>query len=413
MRKAVSFLTLIVLALSVTGWQAVGPVQPQNKKSPAKQAAPPSGPQPKITLSSELWDFGEVLYGDAPQQKFTIKNEGDADLIIDRVRGSCTCTVPKLTTKLLKPGESTEVTVNFNTKKRQGKISTVVQVSSNDPLRRVLTYRVQGTVKRLIDFRPTSVQLRGLKRDEVMSATVKIVNQGSEPIKPTIKSNSSDYFDVEIKEIEAGQVYELLVKTKPPIPYGTTRAGIVISTGSSRQPTIKVPVNANVRARVSVTPPIIFVPKQTKAPSTRPIRVRYFGTADDFKVLSVESSNPELLSVELKPLGTNKLRFQRSRAVAPKVERVITVKVPAGSELTDNALQVVIRTNDPEFETLVVPVTGDPNIFRKILGLRATVRPTIKPAAKNAGGPLTNPVQIKPVPAKPETKAEPKKADKP
>ena len=114
MRNTVTCLALTALALSVTGWQTVGPVRPQDKKPP------PSGPQPKITLSSELWDFGDALYGDALQQSFTIKNEGEADLRLDRVKGSCTCTVPKLTTKLLKPGESTEVTVNFNTKKKQG-----------------------------------------------------------------------------------------------------------------------------------------------------------------------------------------------------------------------------------------------------------------------------------------------------
>lgn len=411
MRNAVTCLTLIVLALSVTGWQTVGPVQPQNKRPPPRQAAPPSGPQPKIVLSSELWDFGDAVYGDALQQTFTIKNEGDADLILDRVKGSCSCTVPRLTTKLLKPGESTDVTVNFNTKKRQGQISTLVQVRSNDPLRPILTYRVKGNVKRLIDFQPTTVQLRGLKRDEVLSGTVRITNQGADPIQLSIKSINSDYFDVEIKEIEAGQVYELAIATKPPIPYGTTRAGIEINTGSSRQPIIRVPVNATVRARVSVSPPIIFVPKQTKAPSTRPIRVRYFGTADDFEVLSVESSNPDMLSVELKPLGTNKLRFQQARAIAPKVERVIIVKVPAGSELTDSALQVVIRTNDPEFETLVIPVTGDPNMFRKSVGLRPTVTRGVR--VKNAGGPLNRSVQIKPAPAKPEAKAEPEKADKP
>ena len=202
-----------------------------------------------------------------------------------------------------------------------------MQLRSNDPFRPILTYRVKGNVKRLVDIQPLSVQLRGLKRDEVMSATVKIVNQGSDPIQLAIESISSDYFDVEIKEVEAGQVYELAVKTKPPIPYGTTRAGIEITTGLSRQPIIRVPVNANVRARVSVTPPILFVPKQTKSPSNRSIRVRYFGTADDFKVLSVESSNPDMLPVELKPPGTNRLRFQQPRAIAPKVERLITVKI--------------------------------------------------------------------------------------
>ncbi len=387
MRNAVTFLTLAAVSLCSTAWQVVGPTQPPQKKARvAKKPVIPDGPRPKITLSAEVWDFGVVIYGDAPSQTFTIKNEGDADLILDRVKGSCSCTVPKLKVKLLKPGESAEVTVNFNTKKRQGQISTLVQVRSNDPVRPLVSYRVKGTVNRLIDLKPTNVRLTGLKRDEVMSGTIRISNQSDEPIKPELKSINSDYFEVTINEVEAGKAYDVVVKTKPPIPYGITRAAIAISTGNARQPTINLPVNANVRARVSATPPIVFVPKQTRSPSKRSIRVRYFGTDDAFEVLSVESSDSAKLPVELLPLGAQKRTASRLPAgFAPKLERVISISVPAGNELGDDGLEIVIRTNDPEFEKLVIPVTGNPNTFRKSLGLRAQPPRTVKPAIVKPG----------------------------
>lgn len=415
MRNAVIFLTLAAVALCSTAWQVVGPVQPaQQKRGVAKKPVVPDGPQPKITLSAEVWDFGEVIYGDTPSQIFTITNEGDADLILDRVKGSCSCTVPKLKVSLLKPGESTEVIVNFNTKKRQGSISTSVQIRSNDPLRSLLTYRVRGTVRRLIDLKPTSVSLSGLKRDDVMSGTIRISNQSGDPINPEFKSINSDYFDVTINEVEAGKIYDVVITTKPPIPYGITRGVITLSTGNARQPTITVPVNANVRARVSVTPPIVFVPKQTKSPSKRRIRIRYFGTDDNFKVLSVESSDSVKLPVTLLPLSAKTQPFSRlPTAFAPTSERVISVEVPAGAELGDDGLEIVIHTNDPEFETLVVPVTGNPNTFRKSLGLRAQAPRLVKPAIvrPGAGGASKSAAGV--TIAKPAAKPDAEKDDKP
>ncbi|MCH7870097.1 MAG: DUF1573 domain-containing protein [Planctomycetes bacterium] len=415
MRNAVTFVTLAAVALCSTAWQVVGPVQPAQQKSRiAKKPVVPDGPKPKIKLSAEVWDFGEVIYGDTPSQVFTITNEGDADLIIDRVKGSCSCTVPKLKVKLLKPGESTEVTVNFNTKKRQGQISTLVQIRSNDPLRPLLSYRVKGTVNRLIGLKPTSISLSGLKRDELMSGTIRITNQSGEPIKPEFKSINSDYFDVTINEVEAGKIYDVVVNTKPPIPYGRTRGVIEIATGNARQPEIKIPVNANVRARVSVTPPIVFVPKQTKSPSKRRIRVRYFGTDENFQVLSVESSDSTKLPVTLLPLSDEQKTPSRlPAAFRPKIERVISVEVPAGAELGDDGLEIVIYTNDPEFEKLVVPVTGNPNTFRQSLGLRAQAPRPVKPAivTPGAGGASKSAAGV--TIAKPAAKPDAEKDDKP
>ena len=43
---------------------------------------------PQISLSEEEWDFGLVKPNDKPVHIFMVKNEGDEDLIIERLRAS-------------------------------------------------------------------------------------------------------------------------------------------------------------------------------------------------------------------------------------------------------------------------------------------------------------------------------------
>lgn len=50
----------------------------------AAQAQDP--PAPKIVLSPESWDFGEAWHGEEPTTTLTIKNEGNADLKLTRVK---------------------------------------------------------------------------------------------------------------------------------------------------------------------------------------------------------------------------------------------------------------------------------------------------------------------------------------
>ena len=43
-------------------------------------------PAPKLALSMDKWDFGEVWHPQVPQTTLTIKNEGNADLRLTRVK---------------------------------------------------------------------------------------------------------------------------------------------------------------------------------------------------------------------------------------------------------------------------------------------------------------------------------------
>jgi len=92
-----------------------------------------SGPQPRILVSEEEWDFGKVTQGEKPTHIFIVKNGGEGDLIIDSLKESCACIEVSISATLIKPGESAELEVTYDTTDYAGKDEKHVHVYSNDP----------------------------------------------------------------------------------------------------------------------------------------------------------------------------------------------------------------------------------------------------------------------------------------
>ncbi len=92
-----------------------------------------SGLKPKILVSEEEWDFGKVIQGEKPIHIFIVKNEGEGDLIIERVKESCACIEVSISTTRIQPGESAELKVTYDTTDYVGKDEKHIHIYSNDP----------------------------------------------------------------------------------------------------------------------------------------------------------------------------------------------------------------------------------------------------------------------------------------
>ena len=91
-----------------------------------------AGLQPRILVSEE-WDFGKVTQGEKPTHIFIVKNGGEGDLIIEGVKGSCPCIETSISTNRIKPGESAELKVSYDTTDYVGKDEKHLHIYSNDP----------------------------------------------------------------------------------------------------------------------------------------------------------------------------------------------------------------------------------------------------------------------------------------
>jgi len=81
---------------------------------------------------ANLWDFGKIKEGQIVRHKFILKNETAKDLKIEGVTTSCGCTASAVNKKLLKPQESTELEVSFNSSKYSGEIKQHVYVNTDN-----------------------------------------------------------------------------------------------------------------------------------------------------------------------------------------------------------------------------------------------------------------------------------------
>ena len=85
---------------------------------------------PEITFEETVIDYGEIEQGSDPYRVFKFKNTGKKPLIISNARGSCGCTVPTWPKEPIKPGETGEIKVRYDTK-RIGVINKTVTITSN------------------------------------------------------------------------------------------------------------------------------------------------------------------------------------------------------------------------------------------------------------------------------------------
>ncbi|MCK5838740.1 MAG: DUF1573 domain-containing protein [Bacteroidales bacterium] len=101
---------------------------------------------PKIVIDEKEFDFGEVKVGVKVEHDFSFRNEGKSDLIIRKTKAGCGCTATKPEKTVLKPGESSKITLIFNTARRSGKQNKSVTVTINDPEQPTIILRMKGTI---------------------------------------------------------------------------------------------------------------------------------------------------------------------------------------------------------------------------------------------------------------------------
>ena len=103
------------------------------QNNPSNTTQNNSGPQPRILVSEEEWDFGKVTRGEKPTHIFIVKNGGEGDLIIGGLKESCDCIVASISATLIQPGGSAELKVSYDTTDYGGKDEKHIHIYSNDP----------------------------------------------------------------------------------------------------------------------------------------------------------------------------------------------------------------------------------------------------------------------------------------
>ncbi len=107
----------------------------QPPQAPSVQDAPaanvPAGPTTTVSFEETTFDFGTINEGEKVQHTYKFTNTGNEPLILSDAKGSCGCTVPSWPREPIAPGETNEITVEFNSKNKSGKKNQKVTITAN------------------------------------------------------------------------------------------------------------------------------------------------------------------------------------------------------------------------------------------------------------------------------------------
>lgn len=228
---------------------------------------------PRLTLDVEQYDFGEVFDTEPVHGSITLTNTGDMDLEIGNIAVTCGCTAGTVGQKILKPGESTELAINFDPRHRSGdQHGKRVTINSNDPtgskalavkvwvLQRVVADPGVATFGQVVQGETSTIQvkIRGMETDfEILSATVDREDAFSvKVLKPKV---------VEREHPRTGEVLEvgeaiLEISMSEQARVGRIDGGIRIETNDPGTPLMNLRVTAAVSGDINAQPTRISLP---------------------------------------------------------------------------------------------------------------------------------------------------------
>lgn len=129
---------------ALKGQKSLKPETREVHKAEAKTK--PEGPLPVAVFNEVEHDFGSINEGVVAEHTFTVKNTGEAPLVIEKASPSCGCTVPDWTKSPIPPGGSGFVKVKFDSKGKPGMQNKNVTVVANTwPSQTVLRFKANVT----------------------------------------------------------------------------------------------------------------------------------------------------------------------------------------------------------------------------------------------------------------------------
>ncbi len=249
-----------------------------------------------IDVSPRSWDFGEMKQQETKTITVNVTNKGAARLIISDVKADCGCTVPEMAVKDLAPGESTTLSIEFNSKRFSGNVIKTVQVFSNDPMNSVVDVMITAKVHTPLIVNPASRRL-GFPQSMVGDIGKRVATfTAVDDVELEISADHTRHgkFNLEVRNKVDGdpRKAELVVTLPADMKPGSHRDNVRVKTNLPDMPTVDLELKADVRAPIVVSPANLNFRYRPKFKLN--MRIHAFNHRVEFNIKSVKSSLPEL-----------------------------------------------------------------------------------------------------------------------
>lgn len=300
---------MVVLWGAVLAWGAAPATlwgQEQTKPEPSQEADQAEAQKwPRIEIEPKSLSVGEVFVGEDGKGEIKIRNTGEAELRILKIRSSCGCTAAKLkpTDQRIPPGGEVTLPVTMKpSKTRHGdRFVKSITIMSNDPLRPALPVRVEAQVKVGVDATPYTLIFKKMQYGEVRGKDLKLKSLTDEAFKITkIQGASGPVVLSYDRDLEAME-HTVKVSVGPLPDPNNMHLRLRINTTHSKTPTLYVPLLVEVEKLVTVSPPYLNLGRSE--PGSTVERKVTFTTKDGQPVESVSVEvTRQPMEVEVRPV---------------------------------------------------------------------------------------------------------------
>lgn len=209
----------------------------------------PTDKQADIQFEERIYDFGIAGKNRKITHIYRFKNKGTGDLIIDRIKNSCSCTAAMLTEKRIKPGETGKIKVTFDTKKFTGRQSREIMISSNDPDEPQIKLVIKGVIKTGVAFEPDSLYFGDVPFGGTVTKSFKVLQLEKDELTINNIDANSDIISFRILKFfnENSKGYMVDVTIKPDTPKGILNEIITVHTNYKKYSKVDIPVFGNIK----------------------------------------------------------------------------------------------------------------------------------------------------------------------
>ena len=302
---------------------------------------------PSIQFETMLHDFGRAKSGEVVKYTYVFTNTGDQVLELSGVH-ACGCITADWTRKV-EPGMIGTVPISFNSSGYTGPVVKGITVTCNDRTHPQPTLQFRSALWKPIDVLPQYAVLNLTPDAPLSTATVVVTNNLEEPITLSAPQCNNPAFTAELKTIQPGKEFRVVVAPASPLRAGYSQALITMKTSSTNAPVISFTVIANVQTAVTITPPQIVLPPAPLAQAQTNI-INLIDNSTNAMVLSEPTINAIRVDVHL-------------RAVLPGRQFAATLVFPQGFESPPGQkAELSIKSSLSLMPSLKLPILQTPSL---------------------------------------------------
>jgi hypothetical protein len=249
-------------------------------------------------------------------------------------------------------GESATIKITWDTSRVQGATTGKAIVRWTDPTVPSVTLAMKGIVQPPIELLPMPAAFFSTFQDESAERIIEVVNHETRPLRIRLEPEGS-HFEAKIREIEPGRKFQLRIVVPKGTATGRFMEGLTLHTNTPGHEAVRVPVNVLVKADVYANPEAVdFGEVDLAALKRNPTRLALL--EQTFLVKRRQGS------FDIKEYSTDVqgLVITTSPGHADAIHQFDVALAPEKLSAGPLEGQIHIKTSDPHFPEIVVPVRG-------------------------------------------------------